>query len=139
MDRPRLFLSAVSDELRTAREKVAQALHRLGIDAISQDEFSTGHGELRQWLYDQVDTCDGIIQLVGDAYGAEPPKVDPAYGRVSYTQLEFLYAGRRNKKTWFIVIGKDFKRDKPPAQLDLPCIAGQTDSDTYQAERRAFQ
>ncbi len=139
MDRPRLFLSAVSEELRTARKHVAATLHTLGFDAISQDDFSTGYGELRQWLRNQVDSCDGLIQLVGDAYGAEPPEIDPEYGRVSYTQLEFLYAGRRSKKTWAIVIGKDFGRDKPSAQLDLPRNAGQADPTNYQAERSALQ
>lgn len=31
-------------------------------------------------------------------YGAEPPAVDASYGRVSYTQFEFLYAREKGKK-----------------------------------------
>ena len=57
---------------------------------------------------------------MGEGYGAEPPDVDPEYGRVSYTQFEFLYARHQSEKTWVIVIGKGFARDKLPDQLDLP-------------------
>jgi len=98
MNRPRLFLSAVSEELRSARQAVAATVRTLGFDPVSQDDFPTGYGELRQWLREQIDSCEGLIQLVGHGYGAEPPEVDPEYGRVSYTQFEFLYAGLRGKK-----------------------------------------
>ncbi|MCA9423054.1 MAG: DUF4062 domain-containing protein [Nitrospira sp.] len=139
MNRPRLFLSAVSEELRTARQSVAATVRTLGFDPVSQDDFSTGYGELRQWLREQLDTCEGLIQLVGEGYGAEPPDVDPEYGRVSYTQFEFFYACHQNKKTWIIVIGKDFVRDKLPDQLDLPCDPSVPDPAGYQAERRTLQ
>ena len=98
MNRPRLFLSAVSEELRTARQTVAATVRTLGFDPVSQDDFPTGYGELRQWLREQIDSCEGLIQLVGHGYGAEPPEMDPDYGRISYTQFEFLYAGLRGKK-----------------------------------------
>lgn len=139
MDRPRLFLSAVSEELRTARQAVSKTVRTLGFDPVSQDDFPTGYGELRQWLRDQLDSCEGLIQLVGDGYGAEPPEIDPEYGRVSYTQFEFLYADKLKKKTWIIVIGKDFERDKLPGQLDLPHDPGHPDPTAYQTERRTFQ
>ena len=76
MNRPRLFLSAVSEEFRTARQKVAGILDSLGYEVISQEKFRTGHGELRSWLREQIDSCKGLIQLVGFAYGEEPPEVD---------------------------------------------------------------
>ena len=139
MSRPRLFLSAVSEELRTARRDVAATVRTLGFDPVSQDDFPTGYGELRQWLREQLDACEGLIQLVGQGYGAEPPEVDPEYGRVSYTQLEFLYARKYDKKTWVIVIGKDFGLDKPVNQLDLPRDNGHPDPTSYQAERRTLQ
>ncbi len=139
MNRPRLFLSAVSEELRTARQSVAATVRTLGFDPVSQDDFPTGHGELRQWLREQLDSCEGLIQLVGQGYGAEPPEVDPEYGRVSYTQFEFLYARHQSKKTWVIVIGQDFVRDKLPDQLDLPRDPSHPDPAGYQAERRSLQ
>ena len=139
MNRPRLFLSAVSVELRSARQAVAATVRTLGFDPVSQDDFPTGYGELREWLREQIDSCEGLIQLVGHGYGAEPPEVDPKYGRVSYTQLEFLYAGHQGKKTWVIVIGEDCHRDKPSDQLDLPCEAAHPDPAGYQAERKKLQ
>ncbi len=139
MNRPRLFLSAVSEELRTARQAVAATVRTLGYDPVSQDDFPTGYGELRQWLREQIDSCDGLIQLVGDAYGVEPPEVDPDYGRVSYTRLEFFYARNQDKKTWVIMLGDGCHRDKLRDRLDLPREAAHPDPGGYQAERRKLQ
>ncbi|MBX3336208.1 MAG: DUF4062 domain-containing protein [Nitrospira sp.] len=139
MNRPRIFLSAVSEELRTVRRSVAATVRTLGFDPVSQDDFPTGYGELRGWLREQVDSCEGLIQLIGQAYGAEPPDVDPDYGRVSYTQFEFLYAQKQGKKTWVIVIGKDFELDKPIVELDLPQGHDHSDPFGYQIERRRLQ
>jgi hypothetical protein len=139
MNRPRLFISAVSEELRTARQNAASTVYTLGYDSISQDDFPTGHGELRQWLREQIDSCEGLIQLVGNAYGAEPPEMDPEYGRVSYTQLEFFYAYQQKKKTWLIFVGEGCHRDKPMDQLDLPRQPVHSDPSGYQAERQKLQ
>jgi len=80
MGRPRLFVSAVSSELAGARRRVAAVLNRLGYDTVSEEDFPTGYGELRRWLAEQIDACEGVIQLVGDAYGAEPPvSADPKH------------------------------------------------------------
>jgi len=139
MSRPRLFISAVSEELRSARQAVATTIRALGFDPVSQDDFPIGYGELRKWLREQIETCEGLIQLVGHGYGVEPPEVDPDYGRVSYTQIELLYASAKRKKTWVIVIGDDCRRDKPIDQLDLPREAGHPDPTGYQAERHKLQ
>lgn len=139
MNRLRLFLSAVSEELRSSRQAVAATVRTLGFDPVSQDDFPTGHGELRQWLRDQIDSCEGIIQLVGHGYGAEPPDVDPEHGRISYTQLELLYASAKGKETWVIVMGEGCCRDKPIERLDLPRETAHPDPAGYQAERRKLQ
>jgi tetratricopeptide (TPR) repeat protein len=139
MNRPRLFLSAVSEELQTARKEVTATVRNLGFDPVSQDDFPTGYGELRKWLREQIDSCEGLIQLIGYGYGAEPPEVDPDYGRVSYTQFEFLYASSKDKKTWAIVIGEDYHRDRQKDELDLPRETDHPDPAGYQAERRKLQ
>jgi len=111
--KPRLFISAVTAELGRSRQLVANVLSRLGYDPVWQDIFGTEPGDLRQVLRDKIDGCDGLIQLVGRAYGAEPPPVVDAvsgdtsyteFGRVSYTQFEFLYAESLGKKTWLIFV-----------------------------------
>ena len=140
MNRPRLFLSTVSSELRTVRQRVAATVRTLGFDPVSQDDFPTGHGELRQWLREQIDTCAGLIQIVGEGYGAEPREVDADYGRVSYTQFELLYARRQHKKTWLIIAGELVQRDAPLEQLDLSAgDADDPDPADQQAQRRQLQ
>ena len=127
--KPRLFISAVTAELGRTRQLVANVLSRLGYDPVWQDIFGTEPGDLRQVLRDKIDGCDGLIQLVGRGYGAEPPPVvDPVsgvtsyteFGRVSYTQFEFLYAESVGKKTWLIFADDGCTRDRPVEQLDLP-------------------
>jgi tetratricopeptide (TPR) repeat protein len=151
MNRPRLFVSAVSSELRGARRLVADTLRRLGFDTVIEDDFPTGYGELRAWLEQQIDGCEGVFQLVGLAYGAEPPPCDdpvrpwpdPEWRPCSYTQFELLYALRRGKRTWFIEVEPGCTRDQQPDKLDLPHTREgappHPDPAAYQAERRARQ
>ena len=155
MMRPRVFISAVSTELAGARREVARVLRSLAYDCVSAEDFSTGDGELKLWLARQIDSCEGLIQLVGDAYGAEPPASSdpnnpwphPDFGRCSYTQFELLYAWQHAKpapkRTWVILVASSYPRERPLEQLDLPSIALMTaetaDSAAYQALRRELQ
>jgi len=109
--RPLIFISAVSRELRNARQLVANTLTFLGYQPIWQNIFGTESGDLRQILRQQIDQCKGIVQLVGQCYGAEPPTIDPQFGRVSYTQYEALYARQRGKKVWYLFIDESFPID----------------------------
>ena len=121
MGRPCIFISAVSAELAGARRAVARVLGTLGYDPVSEEDFPAGHGELKAWLTEQIDACEGVIQLVGEAYGAEPPASadpthpwpDPKLGRCSYTQYELLYAWRQGKHTWVILMEPGYPRDTP--------------------------
>jgi hypothetical protein len=60
MNRPRLFLSAVSGELRTARQAVASTVRNLGFDPVSQDGFPTGYD--RKPLFD--DCCQLTLAYI---------------------------------------------------------------------------
>ena len=158
--KPRIFISSVTSEFGTSRQLVANVLSRLGYDPVWQDIFGTESGDLRQVLREKIDDCEGLIQLVGRGYGAEPPSVDEKFGRVSYTQFEFLYARVRGKKTWLIFADEGCTRDRSLDELDLPsrthvasdvADAASVGSDAgsirhdhpdpaaYQAERRALQ
>jgi hypothetical protein len=92
MKKPRIFLSAVTRELHSARQLGANILIRLGYEPVWQDIFGTEAGDLRQMLRNQIDTCDGLIHLVGFGYGAEPGEADLDFSRVSYTQFEYCYS-----------------------------------------------
>src|SRR3954468_23521708 len=109
--RPPIFVSAVSRELRSARQLVANTLTFLGYEPVWQDIFGTEGGDLREVLRGKLDQCRGVVQLVGQCYGAEPPTPDEQFGRVSYTQYEALYARQRGKKVWYLFIDETFPID----------------------------
>jgi tetratricopeptide (TPR) repeat protein len=117
---PLIFISAVSRELRSGRQLAANTLTFLGYQPIWQDVFGTETGDLRGMLRQQIDQCKGVLQIVGNCYGAEPPQPDPEFGRVSYTQYEALYARKRGKKVWYLFIDETFPVDAceaEPAEL----------------------
>jgi tetratricopeptide (TPR) repeat protein len=117
---PLIFISAVSRELRSGRQLAANTLTFLGYQPIWQEVFGTETGDLRAMLRQQIDQCKGVLQLVGNCYGAEPPEPDPQFGRVSYTQYEALYARQRGKKVWYLFIDENFPIDAcgdEPAEL----------------------
>ena len=109
--RPTIFISAVSKELRSARQLVSNTLTFLGYEPIWQDIFGTETGDLRQMLRDKIDQSKGVVQLVGQCYGAEPTSPDPDFGRVSYTQYEALYARKKGTKVWYLFMDEDFPID----------------------------
>jgi len=109
--RPAIFISAVSGELRSARQLVANTLTFLGYDPEWQDIFGTEEGDLRAMLSRRIDACKGVVQLVGKCYGAEPPTIDQQFGRVSYSQYEALYATNKGKKVWYLFLDEDFPTD----------------------------
>ena len=109
--RPVIFISAVSKELRSARQLVANTLTFLGYEPEWQDIFGTEQGDLRAMLRRRVDASKGVLQLVGECYGAEPPTPDEQFGRVSYTQYEALYAISKGKKVWYLFLDDQFPVD----------------------------
>ena len=136
--KPRIFLSAVTQELHSARQLGANILTRLGYEPVWQDIFGTEGGDLRQMLRDKIDSCEGLIHLVGFGYGAEPTQADPNFGRVSYTQFEYCYARKTGKKTWIFFVQDGYPADLQPDQLDLP-PAGHPDRTDYRNLRRGLQ
>ena len=141
MNQQSIFISCVSPEFRQTRSRVAAILTRLGYTPVIQEIFGTEPSDLREVLRDKIDACNGLIQIIGHGYGAEPPTVDTDYGRVSYTQFEFLYARSQKKKTWLLFAGDACTRDTPLDRLDLPLPndSAHPDPASYQAERRALQ
>jgi len=109
--RPVIFISAVSRELKSARQLVANTLTFLGYEPEWQDIFGTEEGDLRAMLRRRIDSCKGVVQLVGKCYGAELPVIDEQFGRVSYTQYEALYAKGKGRKVWYLFLDETFPAD----------------------------
>ncbi len=116
--RPPIFISAVSKELKSARQLVANTLIFLGYQPVWQDIFGTESGDLRGLLRKQIDQCKGVVQLVGQSCGAEPSTPDEEFGRVSYTQYEALYARQRGKKIWYLLLDENFAADPHESEPD---------------------
>jgi tetratricopeptide (TPR) repeat protein len=114
--RPAIFISAVSKELRSARQLVSNTLTFLGYEPEWQDVFSTEEGDLRAMLRRRIDACEAVVQVVGHCYGAEPPAPDEQFGRVSYTQYEALYARHTRKKIWYLILEENFTADPHPPE-----------------------
>lgn len=131
-----MFVSAVSRELKSARQLVANTLTFLGHQPVWQEIFGTESGDLRAILRQQIDHCKGVVQLVGHCYGAEPSTPDEEFGRVSYTQYEALYARKCGKKVWYFFIDEHFPADdgvnEPQELRDLQTAYRRTlQSDTH--------
>jgi len=109
--RPVIFISAVSKELRSARGLAARLVHSLGYDPKDQDMARTEHGQLKDVLRRWIDQSEGVIQLVGKCYGAEPSEPDAEFGRVSYTQFEARYALSQGKPVWYFFVGENYPAD----------------------------
>jgi tetratricopeptide (TPR) repeat protein len=109
--RPAIFISTVSCELKSARQLVVNTLTFLGYDSDWQEIFGTEAGDLRALLRRRIDSCKGLVQLVGECYGAEPSATDDRFGRVSYTQYEALYASSKGKRVWYLFLDEGFPTD----------------------------
>jgi hypothetical protein len=139
MSKPAIFISAVSSEFGSIRRLVAESLMRLGYEPITQEIFGTEPGDLTEVLRRKIDQCEGVVHIAGVAYGAEPPAPNAQFGRVSYTQFEFLYAQHKKLKTWVIIPGDGCTPDKPVDQLDLPHDPAIPNPVAWQAEHRELQ
>lgn len=121
--RPVIFVSAVSKELKSARDLVAKTLAGLGYEPKWQDIAPTETGDLRGVLRRWVDDSAAVIQLVGRCHGFEPPEPDALFGRVSYTQYETLYARQRGKQVWYLLLAPGHPTDaaavEPPELHEL--------------------
>jgi hypothetical protein len=95
MNQPAVFISCVSPEFRQTRSRVAAILTRLGYTPVIQEIFGTEPGDLRQVLRDKIDAWEGLIQMVGQGYGAEPPTVDAEYVRYPTLSSSSFTPGRR--------------------------------------------
>ncbi|MEZ5940621.1 MAG: tetratricopeptide repeat protein [Planctomycetaceae bacterium] len=120
MLKPRIFVSAVTRELSSARQLVVNTLIALGYEPDWQDIFETSSDDIRPMLREKIDGCAAVLQIVGDAYGAEAPVPDETFGRVSYTQYEALYAKSKGKKVYYLIALSDLPRDAAADTLDQP-------------------
>ncbi len=110
--KPRIFISAVSQELGNARQMVANTLFLLGYEPVWQDIFGTEEGDLREMLRRKINSCQGLIQLTGQRFGFGPTNPETDNSAVSYTQFELIYARERQLKVWPILLSEAYPTNK---------------------------
>ncbi len=73
----KLFLSTVSAEFRSYRERLRHGLTRPNVEVKVQEDFIVSGNETLEMLDDYIKACDGVIHLVGDMTGspAEAPSL----------------------------------------------------------------
>lgn len=124
----RVFLSAVSKELASYRQKIANVLRQKGIDVHDQEHLRQGGGALLESINQHIEECDSAICLIGEQCGCLPTdehmtvmgdgelisQFRQATGQhqISYTQWEFLLAKSQNKPVYVYLTADDFKADE---------------------------
>jgi len=109
---PRIFVSATSRDLRTARGLVSEGLRRMECLPIVQDDFPPDYKSVRDMLRTKIETCDAVVHLAGFYYGAEPQPVIPGPDRRSFTQMEYEIAMELKKPCYVFLCAPDFPFDK---------------------------
>jgi hypothetical protein len=110
-DRSVIYVSAVSKELKSARQHVAATLRALGHHPVWEDIADHDSTDQRFFLQRHIDSSGGLVQLIGRCYGAEPPLSARPGGRVSYTQSEAAYARQCGKPVWYLILDRTFPTD----------------------------
>jgi hypothetical protein len=89
----RIFLSAVSAQLKQARDALASDLRAVGAEVVVQEDFQQSGHTLLEKLEQYIGSCDRLVALIGGVYGWEPdPSTLPNLPRRSYSQWEYFFA-----------------------------------------------
>jgi hypothetical protein len=110
MSVPTVFLSAATDDLKTWRDRLYNALQK-ECQVFVQGNLAAPPSDVLHQLRRHIDQSEFVIHLAGLAYGAEPG--EPAFPerpdfRCSYSQFEYYYAHQRQRKVIAVVLGEEF-------------------------------
>ncbi len=117
---PRIFVSATTADLGTARTAVANALRGIGALAVEQEYFAPPGQPIAAMLEEKIRGCQAVIHIAGLRYGAEDENTELArtgatypQGRRSYTQLEHDLALQHDKRLYVFLCADGFPYDPP--------------------------
>src|ERR1700739_3050742 len=85
----RVFISAVTRELGSVRKLVKKGLEDNDYHAVEQDNFPPDYRTRKAKPREPIASCDAVINIAGQCYGAEPAQRPAGAPRRSYTQLEY--------------------------------------------------
>ena len=107
----RVFISAVTRELGSVRKLVKKALEDNDYHAVEQENFPPDYRDLIAKLRERINSCDAVVHIAGQCYGAEPPERPADAPRRSYTQLEYDIAVELGKPVYVFLTGSEFPAD----------------------------
>ena len=109
--RPEIFISATSGDLRTCRQMVKEALLTLGCVPMEQTNFPPDARTVRDMLRVRIAGCHAVVHVAGEYFGAEPSERGPEDPRRSYTQMEYDLARELKKPVYVFICGEGFPYD----------------------------
>jgi hypothetical protein len=122
----KIFLSAVSAQLKACRDALASDLRAVGAEVVVQEDFTQLGGTLIEKLEAYIASCDRVIVLLGNAlgFGPHPDARPPGEPPRSYSQWEYFFAqGERldgkhepAKPTFVYVASPEFLGSHPVEQ-----------------------
>ncbi len=123
---PHVFISAASDDLRSARHVVKDALLTLGCHPIVQEHFEPDYRTVKDMIRGRIEGCHAVVHLIGKRYGGEPSPRSLPEGtpRRSWTQMEYDFAKAMGVKLYLFVCADDYPYDQqptpePPDEVEL--------------------
>ena len=112
---PHVFISAASDDLRSARHVVKDALLSLGCHPIVQEHFEPDYRTVEEMIRSRIEGCHAVVHLIGKRYGGEPSpqSLPPGTPRRSWTQMEYHFAKEMDVKVYLFVCDETYPFDQP--------------------------
>ncbi len=107
----RVFISAVTKEFGTIRQLVKAGLETNDYHPVEQTAFPPSYRDLVDKLRERISSCDAVVHIAGQCYGAEPANLPPGTPRRSYTQLEYDIARELGKPVYVFQAGANFPAD----------------------------
>lgn len=115
MTPPKIFISATSGDLTSARQIAKDALLTINCHPVEQTNFEPDWRSVTEMLRGKIGDCQALIHLVGFRYGAEPDpeSLPPGTPRLSYTQMEYHLAREMGLRVYTFLMPETFPFDVP--------------------------
>lgn len=115
MNPPKIFISATSGDLSSARQIAKEALLTINCHPVEQTNFEPDWRSVTDMLRGKISDCQALIHLVGFRYGAEPDPatLPPGTPRRSYTQMEYHLARELGLRVYTFLLPETYPFGAP--------------------------
>jgi len=137
---PKVFISATSGDLRSARQIVKDALLTINCHPVEQTNFEPDYRTIADMLRGKISDCQALIHIAGNRYGAEPDPatLPPGTDRHSYTQMEYHIARQLGLRVYTFVLPDTYPYDVPTDSDGQPVPPEAPEKTALQQQHRDF-